>query len=88
MAKREIKLNNELKKLKVQEKKLDFIKNYTCSSEDEFNRFLSENKASFELLKEIKERINKIEFLLLSDSEKKERDEYLKKLKNKFTPPS
>jgi len=85
MAERDIELRNELDELKVQEKNFDFIKNFSCSSVDEFNKFYSENKADFEFLKKVKERINKIEYLLLSGTEKIERKINLEKLKNKFT---
>lgn len=84
MDKRTLKLKEELDALQKEESNYQFIKDFRCQTEEEFENFKKENIDSFSRLKKIKTRIRKIQWELMTDEEKKEHLQYLKKLKNKF----
>ncbi len=87
MAKREIKneLLEKLLYLKNEEKKYDFIKNFSSSTIEDFNAFVKANEPAFNELKALKEQIELLELALMSGPEKEAYIEYLNKLKDKFT---
>jgi len=78
-------LEIELKKLVEEEKKLSFLKNQSFSTEEEFEIFLKKNELDFKRLKELKKKIREVKEMLMSSLELKEREEYLKKLREKFS---
>lgn len=78
-------LEKELRDLKEEEKKFSFIKEKSFSSQKEFDLFFSQYKSEFERLKIIKSKIREIKYLLMTPTEKLEHEQYLKKLKEKFS---
>ena len=81
-------LKKELGNLYEEEKKFSFIKEKSFSSQEEFDQFFLEHKPQFERLKIIKSRIREVKSLLMTSKEKLEREEYLRKLKDKFSDDS
>jgi len=78
-------LEIELKKLIKEKNELSFLKEQSFSTEEEFEVFLKENKLGFQRLKELKKKIMEIQVNLMSTLEIKEREEYLRKLREKFS---
>lgn len=87
MAKREIKneIIEKLIQLKTEEKKYDFIKNFSSSTIEEFDAFVKANEPAFKELKEIKAHIEALEFSLMSSPEREAYINYLSELKDKFS---
>ncbi len=78
-------LEKELKKLVEEEKELSFLKEQSFSTEKEFEVFLKDNELDFKRLNELKKKIREVKEMLMSSLELKEREEYLKKLREKFS---
>lgn len=85
MVKRDVELKKELDSLKEEELDYQFIKDFRCQTEEEFESFKQSNLNSFKRIKYIKKRLREIELELMSDDEKKEYLKNLQDLKNKFT---
>jgi hypothetical protein len=84
MAERNRQLTKELVSLKKEELDLQFIKDFTGRTEQEFELFKKENIIAFERLEFIKKRIKEIEWDLMTDKEKIIHIKYLNNLKKKF----
>jgi len=78
-------LKKELTRLEDEEKRFNFIKESSFSSQDDFDLFFEIYKSDFEKLKEVRVRIRYIKSLLMTPEEKSDRQEYLKKLRKKFS---
>jgi|GEM_PF-6852616 len=84
MAKRMNELIKELKILKEKELEYQFLKDFSCKTEEEFEAFQKENTVELSRLKIIKKRIEEIELKLMSGEEKEIHRQYLNDLKEKF----
>lgn len=86
MCEKEVKHKIEkLIQLKVEEKKYDFIRNFSSSTIEEFDAFVKANETAFKELKEIKTKIEALEFSLMNGPEKEAYIKYLSELKDKFS---
>lgn len=87
MAKRDVikQTRKEIKLLKEEEKEFDFIKNFSCKTENEFVVFFNTNRESFERLKQIRVKIRELEYSIMTEAEKEEHKQYLINLKKKFS---
>lgn len=84
-------MNNEkfkmnLKKLKEEENiLLEKHKNKHFANDIEAEKYIEENKVELERLNEIQKEIKKLEWQLMSETEKQEYLEYQKKIKEKYS---
>jgi hypothetical protein len=84
MDERTIMLKQELESLKKEELYFQFIKEFKCQTEEEFENFKNSNLKSFFKFKYIIQRIREIEWELMNPEERKVYNEYLSNLKNIF----
>ena len=85
MVNRDIELRKELSSLQDELRSLDFIKNFSCETEEEFALFKQKNIVQFNRLKVIQTRINEIEWELMTDEDKINYIKHINDLKDKFS---
>jgi predicted nuclease with TOPRIM domain len=63
----------------------EVLKGFSFKNEEEAKQYISDHQSKFNELKAVRERIKSIELELKTDEEKKEYEEYIQKLKEKYS---